>query len=528
MFPKDIRSREVLLSPMFIASLVAFCITTILHFSLVVVISYDSAHYYRLTSVIEGNLPWSQWDVVRGLPFPFILWAIDSVFGRTQIGLLIYQYALFLILIACFVGVYKLIVDSSFSAAYKGVFGLFALVAIFLPINVGWYHIVLTESLTTTVFMISLLVITALEGSKKKWLVYAIFFPVGASFMFQLKQPYVGAVLYPIVALLLWRLLNDIKSSESVKLLTICSLSLFMMFGVHKAWKFFLPNEGAAAVASRSSSGMLSQQIIVGLRPHDEHGLYEESQGSNCSVVYHTYGLIDRLENRVILPCKEGYLSLSEAVKFWLRFAGRYPLETVIGYLQSFYEITGLGDLTGIESPRSLFKPQNIMLALRVFTYKPDIRDGNAMYAGKLTGEIRALRRFSPPSKISDMYYSLLKPYTQRFIFGASLLTSSIIFVVLFFVSLFRRSFVENIYLKLSFVCSFCVFTQMLTHSLLGSVIDRYVAPVYPISMMGVALFVAGVIKYGSKANNHSKETFHNLRAESVSSERTSPVMKFT
>ena len=66
----------------------------IFYFEYSVTILWDSAHYMGYVNILEGVLPFSSWDVVRGPTFPFLIHIGNILFGKTAQGLIMNTFIL--------------------------------------------------------------------------------------------------------------------------------------------------------------------------------------------------------------------------------------------------------------------------------------------------------------------------------------------------------------------------------------------------------------------------------------------------
>lgn len=117
-------------------SRIAFYILLAVSFlSAPLITTYDSAWYHKYLSILNGNLPWSEWDYVRGITLPLLLKVTHFLFGYTSQGLLISLCSSFLL--SCYFGL-----SQSRSLTEKIFFGIFFALN---PIIFGYFHVFLPE-----------------------------------------------------------------------------------------------------------------------------------------------------------------------------------------------------------------------------------------------------------------------------------------------------------------------------------------------------------------------------------------------
>ena len=116
-------------------------ILTIIFFSVPVVITWDSAHYLSMTAIFEKVNLWKNWDIVRGISFPLLIYFSDLIFGKSNVGLTILMFIFYLIMLFY---VYK-IVNNIFDNKYPILKFILYFFVIINPIIFGYYHTLLTE-----------------------------------------------------------------------------------------------------------------------------------------------------------------------------------------------------------------------------------------------------------------------------------------------------------------------------------------------------------------------------------------------
>jgi K+-transporting ATPase A subunit len=67
-------------------------VITIIHFSIPLVATWDTAHYHNYLEILYGNKSWENWDVIRGPGFPGLIAGIHFLFGYSDVGMLCGTY----------------------------------------------------------------------------------------------------------------------------------------------------------------------------------------------------------------------------------------------------------------------------------------------------------------------------------------------------------------------------------------------------------------------------------------------------
>lgn len=112
----------------------------------------DTVHYYANAQILEGNVPFSKWDIRRGPGFPFLIYLSSKLFGYTTLGSLVLM-ALFYLAAAVLLQKIFLLLD--FPRCF-GVWGSDAILCVLIllnPIIFGYYHTMLTEFAACTIVL---------------------------------------------------------------------------------------------------------------------------------------------------------------------------------------------------------------------------------------------------------------------------------------------------------------------------------------------------------------------------------------
>ena len=184
-----------------------FIIITVIFFTYQVVITYDSSHYLWLTSLLTPNGDFSTWDVARGPIFPMFIRVCNMLFGQNSNGLLIGMFAFYLLMIFGSYLMYKDTIkdEECLSKKMKFILGiLFILLVVINPMIIGYYHTLLTEFIAMTFAVIGCYLAwkwinTDFFENKIKYVIYTISLAILIAIAWQLKQPYVGTILFPVV-----------------------------------------------------------------------------------------------------------------------------------------------------------------------------------------------------------------------------------------------------------------------------------------------------------------------------------------
>ncbi len=127
---------------------------TVVFFALPVFLAPDSLTYLNNAYVLDGKLPWSSWDGMRGPTLPAFLWLSFDLFGESTFGSAVALYLLYLVFVGFTMYLFHLL---GFMRLFKKA-GSWAVCCVLLFLNptmLTYSHYVLTE------FMAQVLVVIA-------------------------------------------------------------------------------------------------------------------------------------------------------------------------------------------------------------------------------------------------------------------------------------------------------------------------------------------------------------------------------
>jgi len=234
--------------------LLSVIIITMLFFSYQVVITYDSSHYLWLTSLLtkEGNF--SDWDVARGPIFPMFIRICNILFGQNTYGLVIGMFTFYVIMLVGCYFIYKDTIKNEefFSKKMKWILGiLFVVLIVINPMIIGYYHTLLTEFIAITLSVIGCYLAwkwidVDFSENKIKYIVYTIILSVLIVVAWQLKQPYVSTILFPVIiatVISFIRQRNFKNFIQRFSTVLICGIALIAGM---KMWNFVLAERKCA------------------------------------------------------------------------------------------------------------------------------------------------------------------------------------------------------------------------------------------------------------------------------------------
>ena len=220
-----------------------------------IIVTWDSGHYLWLADMFKtGEL--ANWDPIRNAAYPFSLFLTNFLFGQSQnaylIPMIIAHCAFYLLCCELLFRVIRL----------EGVGRLWVTFAIFVfiaidPTVVGYYHTLLTEYVASLVAVMSCLIafdfyVSDIRSKKFYWTI--IYFCIFIPLMWHVKQPYIGAALFPFMISSALKILKHRKKSLTWIVIIAYLAVIFLTVSSQAAWTGLLENAGNLIDESRQLS----------------------------------------------------------------------------------------------------------------------------------------------------------------------------------------------------------------------------------------------------------------------------------
>lgn len=256
-------------------------ITTIIFFTYKMVVTYDSSHYLWLSSLLCGVDSFKQWDVARGIVFPMIIKMGTSVFGTNSSSFLVVMYLAYLFMLACCYKLFKESVKTESKFIKLAVVTIFSVMVVFNPMIFGYYHTLLTEFIAITIavafcYIAWKFMYIDFKEDKKIFILYTLAFSLGAMFMWHLKQPYVGTVIFPLFVASLISIIRNFKLKNIIQRIVVCLIALISIAISIIFWNMAIKLFGVEINAERTSGGLFSKQLISGVSSYRVRTKQEE------------------------------------------------------------------------------------------------------------------------------------------------------------------------------------------------------------------------------------------------------------
>lgn len=518
---------------------------TVIHFSIPIVATWDTAHYHNYLEIIYGKKSWDSWDVIRGPVFPVLIAFAHLIFGYDSVGMLLFSYLITLLVLL--ISIY-FIEELTLGVGEVIRYSLLWVIVFLNPVFLGFYHTILTEYIASfltilSVFISYLWVNNNLnDRTRAKFILLSLFFIMIIVFSFHLKQPYVGATFMPLVGASLYSIYFNRKKINIIQRLAVIALSIALLIASVIAWHRFLPDTGVASKKDRMSYYLVSDRLYRGLHTQLPEDL-KKTQGDPLVRDMIVKGIslselsltdierdpsINYIDKKRALKMKANGLVESYSLLFIADSDGRVVDKILVGGKPGIW--------------RSSFELIRIFIAHPILSLKKYA--GNYFEMTRLTKnpwmETEAIAFKSYEAKgfgnnifwVMPSYESLISPYKQFEInsigylpyrvfkdFALSLFpwllngfgAIWILFILyIIYLSVKRRVTKGRCEAKTNkmgvflFISSFTIFSQILfPHVLLGATNDRYAFPAYSLSLLVLVIIllrcIALIRRYLSK-----------------------------
>ncbi len=456
-------------------ALLAGVMPALVFFSAPLVITYDSAHYLQYLPILRGDAPVETWDVGRGAGFPIWLLVVVTFLGPGPTAALVASSACACVVAAA---IYVIVNHALGTSSAQRWVPWVAACTIFDPTSFGYFHTFLTEYLAATFFTVGVAVVAWVyqRADLKPRQRFVVDIAIGLLTVaaYHVKQPYVAASLLPLlVAMSLERNASAILKWGQSLLTSIVLLAASIV-----VWNAFLPTTGKAGNSKRMTGALVANNLAATCI-RGATGVFRDTDSNIdvCRDFAADARDTSQIASFVPAACTDAHLTTTEAIKL----CGVSVCEKPFGVMIEIAH--GLARLWAIGSPTAT--TEHFAIAHRVFRIGPavpavfpmpdDLRRGVESYSqtGASAGAIVSPLRFVAPASIA--IHS----------------TCSVISALLCAVALFRRllSTVElSAPWRVLAITSTTATGFCLGLSILGTTIDRYAYPVFPLTVVTVAL----------------------------------------
>ena len=512
----------------------------VVFFAFPIVTTWDTALYHVLVKILEGELSWSSWDAVRGIGFPIVLTLFRKIFGLGRIGMLtgmFFCYQLFLIYaikLFCEVGL-NITTHPKF---YK----IFGFLVCFNPLLLGGFHALLCEFVGALIAMMS--IYYAYRWSKtpittwQSQIGYVVYFLIMSIFSYHLKQTYIAAVIFPVIAaaiIALLRFPSKVQWIYRVGTIVLCAAGVLISIKIWYSFLNFQEVDPERLVTTGSIAQGISRNLVqyepieqlnkqMNMEWKSDAYLSEEEKESIDTISQELLERNDKLYNIVdwegniidhaVFLQKDRQASTQEEISFLWKELRTHPRAVVSSWIKNYL---GLSDILKVEA-----SPNNV--SIHIPTSQVEFGTGNEnnaiFYRGYFAREIGENVIWIDPLyeeyrniDLEQIMYNYFNPFVtsytatmlnQMFIslFVASSYQILVITLPLLFIGSFAILLIEKRKKREAFPAAEIIFTmsaygflQTVIHAIIMMAIDRYVFASYAVAIVVCLSAVALVLK---------------------------------
>lgn len=339
--------------------------------------TFDSLWYHQYELILLGQMPFSEWNVIRGFGFPLFLVIIHKLFGATLLGV---RSAMFLCyLLFQFFGLRFLTESGKEPKKNPVIFSFYTLLVVFNPLLLCMFHVCLTEFIAATLSMAALYYVwkwSKIPAEKETiWqhIRYGLFFSVDLVLLYQIKQPFALGVLVPVFAAVMLRLLRRFDCREILTCVGMMGGITAVLAVSLATWSTFLDLVGAygkgAQIAPKLSYMVhFSEEMPVSEKSDREiqsDPLLSEEEKAFClsdevggSVFYAVSDWGGNIVERVILRQKAQEATGEEQTAFYWEQWRENPQWMISSYFRKYLGIWDILKVTSNAEEGKRFYPE--------------------------------------------------------------------------------------------------------------------------------------------------------------------------
>lgn len=465
-------------------SLKEYIFITLIFFSISPIITWDGGHYLHYLPILKGELSFENWDIARGLSFPLFIYIFQNILGDSLNSLLV---LLFMFYILSYLIVKLLIIR--FSLNLKISLALFYIFFVFDILIFNWYHVLLTEFITASIALVSIYLsyeygFMKYNENKIKFIFISIYFILLIPITYHIKQPYFLIVLLALVFSLFTFYVNrDLADKKTIKLkIIVLVLSLATLLGSIGLWKSFLISQNNKLTENRSTMYFLNKQLICGVRMIGNSDLRMVNDEVFLQNAIKENNLLNENDKNNLLNIVNDKNNKLIAIDYIFYLLKTHPIELLKGYVKNYLSMANL-------FPHEFY--ENNAIAYRYFNTNIDTTFYMPPYE-------KYILNYKQHIENKSLLVSLLENLKIKsdFLFKFLPIFSFIAIFISFI--LLKKSNNREFSIKCYFILMLSVvsFFHILSHAILGALIDRYVFPVYPLMIIiWILLFEILIIK---------------------------------
>ena len=516
---------------------------TYVFFQFNIFITYDSSWYYSYLRYFNGAADFSNWNIIRGPSFPFVMFIITKIFGDNSFGMLIGLYIIYMLFIV--LG-YRLLKElyvyskSDYPLFYYVI--AYIVLLIFNPMFLGYSHAMLTEAIVPTFLLIAGIIcfkyykINLKDSRISKYIIYTIGLSLLSLFVYFIKQPFVPPVWMAILITAVLSFINykswkdfllKVSTFIIAFLITLLGVFIFNNIIVSKSDK----NASASNMAANGIFGMsynfkpleqeeyckkdfLDNRVFSDKDKNKVSELMENNKDDWCSM-FTPYDVMDVNQNyyMTIIRYDNESKSIFDSIGFLVGLWIKYPRISIQSYYENYMVLTDLSasdGVTPIDGLRSDIIEENDDMAYSI--YNIDWKNAYWLWDENEFPYPKGLGIYPPKDMESyagqcteneelSVIVQLFEPISTTLFKG--LMFFSVLIMVYSFIMFIRYK--NHLYFIITLFSGMAV-TNILFHTVFGTTIDRYIYPTYPLMLLVFIFLFIDKSKINIKKEKNKKK----------------------
>lgn len=495
---------------------IMFLILTYIYLSFPIMVMPDSTEYYGYLKIFYRIEELSNWNIVRGPSFPFILYIITILFSNSSLGLLLGTYIFYLLVILA--SVFILNKTHCEKVSYKIAMYMLLVVLVFLnPILIGYMHALLTEFSVMPTLLISSIIglLWIKKGKRLLNIIISIIIILGSVFLWFLKQPYLFLWLGPIIVASIISIAENKKVKNLIYRLLIIVMSIIAILGANAIWNNMLKKNNVNMNTGRDTSSFIKSAIINGntafsIDFYPEH--YTKEYILNSDIInysdkseiikifdgssdYKSFKLInvfnnfrsreeDNIKEKLVLFSQNDNFTTSDAVKMWFKTFTKYPIKSIKAYVLNYCAIADVVPSMRHKDANEYYPSlsdgfyfENYSIGTSIY-----ITEKNMLWLNEnhyLWDNVKNLETVNSASGIlKKVGMHGFKAY--NFIYKVAIMLTPIAFIVLSVKTIRTKDKNRKQILEISLLLLGGALIHLLFHTATGAIIDRYGFVAFP------------------------------------------------
>lgn len=492
-------------------------------------IFWDSGHYATYIPILKGMSSWANWDIVRGIVFPGMIYISQIIFGETTMGITILSFMFYLVmLLSVYLMINELFKDKN--EKFKKIVNILTMVFLIIdPLLFGYFHALLTEFVAISISCLMCYlswkwIDIDYYKKKKEYIIYTIVFVIGTVVSWHLKQPYVSITFFPVLIATVLSIINNKNKKNVIQRFTTMLMCIIALVCSIKIWNTFLEKKGVDINGDRNVVAGFGEQLVNGIINYKIEKNIENREIKYLSEkeikkyenkpeqynIINIYNLNNKLIDQELLYKGNSNISTTNGLLFVVKQLVKHPVLVLDSYLTTYLAIADI--------------------------YPKVTKDGGVSYEAEKKLNIKYchenctigfsyLNRNSNIFYMPDHYYQNVANYEQvkntsvilSPILGGlryfDIITYKIIIAILPFVLigalvLYFKNKKYKKEMSLAIILLAYSFMHIMVHVVVSANIDRYAAPTYVTILLGYFIYIyciTNLVKRNAVKKNEKK-----------------------